>query len=154
MRMNAAVHRTLLLSALVLVQACGGSAPRAALTQNALPPGMTIEQFLRAANEKDLDTMASLFGTRDGPVTRTWSAQEVDDRMYLLAEVLRHSDYTIQGEQIVPGRRDEATRILVALVIDTDTVQVPFTLVRSGRVGHWLIEDIPIDRVTRGVRGR
>jgi hypothetical protein len=51
--------------------------PTAIDSAPALAPAMTIERFLRAVNQNDLDTMASLFGTREGPVTRTWSRQEV-----------------------------------------------------------------------------
>ncbi|HEX6307897.1 MAG TPA: hypothetical protein VFZ69_06905 [Longimicrobiales bacterium] len=114
-----------------------------------LAPAMTIERFLRAANQNDLDTMAALFGTREGPVTRSWSKKEVDERMLVIANVLRHSDYTIAGEQLVAGRRDEATQINVQMVISGNTLMVPFTLVRTD-AQNWLIENIGIDAVTRG----
>jgi hypothetical protein len=148
MRMNASLHARLLLGA-VLVTACGGSAPRA-VDQTVIAPTMTIERFLRAANQNDLDTMASLFGTRDGAIAVTWPRQEIDSRMFLLASVLRHSDYTIGAEQIVPGRREEATRYQVRLTVSGERVDVPFTLVRTARSREWLIEDIDIERVTRG----
>jgi hypothetical protein len=147
MRMNAALPGTLVLG-LLLAVACGGSAPRAA--DPAMPePTLSIEQFLRAANQNDLDTMASLFGTRDGSVTRVWSREEIDQRMFLLASVLRHSDYTIGTPQIVPGRREEATQYTVRMVIEGDTVNVPFLLVRSPRARHWMIEKVDIEAVTR-----
>src|SRR5687767_5459825 len=81
-----------LLGALLLCTACSAAAAR---RDPAVPPSMTIERFLRAANEKDLDTMISLFGTRDGSVKSEWSKQEADARMFVLASVLAHSDYTI-----------------------------------------------------------
>jgi hypothetical protein len=97
--------------------------------------------------------MASLFGTRSGPVSRTWSRKEVDERMLLLANVLRHTDYSIMGEQIVAGRRDEATQLNVRMVINGATHQVPFIMVRTDNQ-NWLIENIGIDQVTRGRSGR
>lgn len=138
-----------LLLGVVLLSACAGSGPRDAApgSDSGLAPTMIVERFLRAANQNDLDTMATLFGTSDGPISRTWSRQESDERMFLLASLLRHTDYSIAGERIVPGRRDEATHIDVRLAVSTGTVQVPFTLVRS-RNRQWLIENIGIERVT------
>jgi hypothetical protein len=109
---------------------------------------MTVERFLRAANQNDLDAMAALFGTRDGAVSRQWPKRERDERMFLLASLLRHTDYAVVGEQIVPGRRDEATQLNVRLVMAQGPVQVPFTLVRSR--DQWLVESIDLEPITRG----
>ena len=140
-----------LMIGLVLFSACAGSAPRTGMSSS-VGPALTIERFLAATNQNDLDTMASLFGTRDGSVTRTWSQKEIDERMLIFASVLRHTDYTIAGEEVVAGRRDEATQLNVDMVIQGDTVQVPFLLVRTGGQ-DWLIENIGIERVTRGPGG-
>lgn len=151
MPFSAARTTGLLLGVLLLLSACGGSTARnadaAAGANSGLAPTMIVERFLRAANQNDLDTMASLFGTRDGPVSRSWSRQESDERMFLLASLLRHTDYTVTGERIVPGRREEATNIDVRLVVSTGPVSVPFTLVRA-RNRQWLIEQVGIERVT------
>ncbi|HUF52100.1 MAG TPA: hypothetical protein VMN60_14845 [Longimicrobiales bacterium] len=144
MRLSAAARPTSLLAVLVLFAACAGAPAR----DPRVPATLTIERFLTAANQNDLDTMISLFGTRDGSVQGKWSKQEADSRMFLLASVLRHTDYSIGPEQIVPGRRDEATQFVVRLVTAQTTVQVPFQLVWSRR-GQWLIENIPVDRITR-----
>jgi hypothetical protein len=109
---------------------------------------MTIERFLKAVNQNDIDTMASLFGTRDGSVTQTWTKKEIDTHMFLMTSILRHSDFNIAGEQIVPGRRDEATQYNVRMMIKNDTAIVPFTMVRS-KNNAWLIENICLNRVTQ-----
>jgi hypothetical protein len=136
------------LLALVLNSACGSSA-RA--PESALAPAMVVERFLRAANSNDIDTMGRLFGTRAGPIAERDSRKDLDDRMIVIASVLRHTDYQIQGEQIVPGRRDEATQLVVRLVNGERRYELPFTLVQSGRWG-WLIENIPLELITN--RGR
>jgi len=146
-----AVRPASLLFGLALLSACAGSATRAAV-DSSFGPAMTIERFLRATNQSDLDTMASLFGNRDGSINRVWSQREIDDRMLIFASVLRHSDYTIASEQQVAGRRDEATQLNVQMVISGDTLEVPFTMVRTVNQ-NWLIENIGIDVVTRGARG-
>jgi hypothetical protein len=144
MRSSAVRSAGLLLGVLFVASAC----VRTVTPEPAFAATMTLERFLRAANQNDLDTMAALFGTTDGSVTRTWSKREVDDRMFLLASLLRHSDYSILGETIVPGRRDEATQLNVRLVVAQGPVQVPFTLVRSRN--QWLVEKVDIEPITRG----
>jgi hypothetical protein len=133
---------------LALLSACASSSSRTGV-DSSVGPAMTVERFLRATNQNDLDTMASLFGNRDGSVTRVWSKKEVDERMLIFSSVLRHTDYAIVGEEIVAGRRDEATQLNVRMVIQGDTLQVPFTMVRTANQ-NWLIENIGIEHVTRG----
>lgn len=154
MRMSGVRFPGLMMAAMVVLSACASSSPPPAASAgmagaSGLAPTMTIERFLRAANQNDLDAMSNLFGTRDGPVARTWSRREIDDRMFLLASLLKHTDYTIGNEQIVPGRREEATQFNVRLVLQQGPVQVPFVMVRS-RNNQWLVENIDIQRITRG----
>jgi hypothetical protein len=143
----------LVLGLLVVLPACGSKpVPASSAGQAAQPayaPVMTIERFMRAVNQRDLNTMARLFGTREGPVTQTWSAKEVDERMKVLAEVLRHNDYAIGREDVVSGRRGEATQITVNITRGQRVVGVPFVLVRSARESDWLIENIALDKLTR-----
>jgi len=130
----------------------GGCVTRTTSTASALAPAMVVERFLRAANSNDLDTMARLFGTRDGPIAQRESRKNADDWMFALASVLRHTDYQILNEQIVPGRRQEATQLVVRLSIGELRYDLPFTLVQSKDDG-WLIENIPVDLLTNR-RGR
>jgi hypothetical protein len=108
---------------------------------------LVIEQFLRAVNAKDLDTMARLFGTVAGPITVRDSQKDIDNRMFAIATILRHEDYSIEAMQIVPGRRDEATLVNVSMTVQGRSVRVPYTLVWS-KDGNWLVEQIGIEAVT------
>lgn len=137
-----------LLAAALAVAGCTRTVAAPAAGQG-MPPAMTIERFMRAANQNDLGTMSSLFGTRDGPIARQVPERESDMRMFLLASLLRHSDYAIGTEQVVPGRRDEATRFTVTVTREQRSVEVPFTLVRSGD-SYWLIEFVCVERITQG----
>jgi hypothetical protein len=129
---------------LVLAAAC---VTTTVASQSELAPAMVVERFLRAANSNDIDTMGRLFGTSAGPVAARDSRKEVDDRMFVLASVLRHTDYQILNEQIVPGRRQEATQLVVRIVNGERRYELPITLVQTERWG-WLIENIPLDRIT------
>lgn len=153
MRFSGVRNLGLLLAAMVLAPACASAPPVASAPDTDLAPTMTIERFLRAANQNDLDTMASLFGTRDGTIARSWTRKEIDDRMFLFSSLLRHTDYSISAEQIVPGRREEATQYTVTLQLQQGPVQVPFTMVRTGG-RQWLIENIAIERITHPGRNR
>jgi hypothetical protein len=110
---------------------------------------MVVERFLRAANSKDLDTMAKLYGTKEGPFDRMGSRKEIDDRMFLMASVLKHSDYKIMGEELVPGRRDDQTQVILQLTQGPDNrkVTVPFLMTRYKN--SWLIENIHMEIITQ-----
>lgn len=137
--------------AVVFLAACGGASrpePRNPMPANSeVATQLVIEQFLRAANSNDLDTMARLFGTVDGSILNRDPRQLVDEQMFALASILRHDSFTIQRFEIVPGRRDEAMRAIVNMKIGQRNIDVPYTLVWSNG-GSWLIEQIEIQRIT------
>lgn len=136
----------------------------------AVAPALSVERFLQAANQQDLDTMARIFGTYDGPVGDTGSTlgcafkkmgswiglsdacinrMDVELRMNTIALILRHDDYEIGQDQTVPGRQHPTSMVPVTLVQGQNRIQgIPFTVVRSGS-GRWLIEQIDLERVTR-----
>jgi hypothetical protein len=112
-----------------------------------------LEQFLRASNAaaasdtSGLVTMGRLFGTKAGPTTGVDSRKIVEQRMYLIASILRHDDYRILGEQLVPGRLQEARQINVEMTMGPRKVTVPFTMVRTSHDG-WLVENIALEIIT------
>lgn len=137
-------------------------------------PIMSVERFLQAANVRDLDGMSRLFGTVDGPVAETggtigcgfkklgsWfgigerceTRQEVEIRMDMIAEIIRHEDYTIVSEVPVAGRLGPSSRIGVNMRVNgRDIDDVPFIVVRTGE-GRWLVEEIGLTRITGGRGG-
>jgi hypothetical protein len=120
---------------------------------SAVAPGLVLERFLRAANaaaandSMGIVAMGRLLGNKQGPVSEQWPRQEVQQRMFLTASILRHDDYKILGEQIVPGRLHEARQINVEMVMGQRRVTVPFTLVRTS-ADNWLVESVALENVT------
>ncbi|MGH7469136.1 MAG: hypothetical protein ACRENP_14360 [Longimicrobiales bacterium] len=120
---------------------------------SAVAPGLVLEQFLRAANAAAANdtagivVMGRLLGNKEGPVSQQWPRQEVQQRMFLTASILKHDDYKILGEQIVPGRLHEARQINVEMAMGPRRVTVPFTMVRS-KADNWLIESVALENVT------
>lgn len=137
----------------------------------AVAPMLSVERFLQASNDRDIYTMARLFGTEDGSVLETGSTigcgfkklgswfgmgdrcqtiQEVELRMDAIAMIVRHDDYTIVSESSVAGRRNPTSRIGVDLLIGERTItDVPFVVVRTGE-GRWLVEEIDLARIAGG----
>ena len=110
-------------------------------------PSLVVEQFLRAANARDLMRMGQLFGTKEGAIASRDPRQQVEQRMFAIASILQHDDFEIQSEQLVPGRTSEATRLMVKLTIDKRPYSVPFTMVRY-KSSDWLVEQVGIDVIT------
>lgn len=164
------MRRFVLLSLPLLVTGCSTTAGPSAEAAS-VAPILSVERFLQATNARDLESMARIFGTEDGPVAETggtigcgfkklgswiglgrrcatWA--EVELRMDAIAQILQHGDYTIASERSVPGRAHPTSRIGVNLVVSGETIlDVPFVVVRTGG-GRWLIEEIGLTRITGG----
>lgn len=109
---------------------------------------LSVERFLQAANARDLEAMRRLFGTYEGPITG--DQQELELRMSVIAEILRHEDYRIVGEQRETGREHPTTRVMVTITKDGRQIpDVPFLVVQTTS-GGWLIEQVDLERITRG----
>lgn len=153
--------------AMLLVSGCSTSrVSRGAAT--AVAPQLSVERFLQAANSRDLQSMARLFGTKGGPIGDTGSSfgcfwkrigtlfggdsclkwQDVELRMNIIAQVLAHEDYRIVGEERVAGRNVETTRLGVNLTINGRMIRdVGFTVVRAGEA-RWLVQAVELEKIT------
>ena len=111
-----------------------------------MAPVLSVERFLQAANARDYDAMARLFGTVDGPIEG--ESHEIEFRMATIAEILAHEDYEIVSEERAPGRRNPTNRVGVTIVKDGQVIRnVPFMVVRS-EDGDWLVEQIDLPKIT------
>lgn len=129
---------------------------------------LSVERFLQAANERDVQAMGRLFGTPEGSAMETGSTfgcmfkkigswfggspcvqrEEVEIRMDAVASILQHRDYRITDERRVAGRTTPTTRIMVDMTTEhgVDVNAVPFEVVRSGE-GRWLVQRVDLERV-------
>ena len=163
------MRRALILSlAALLVSGCASG--RARTNQaSAVAPQLVVERFLQAVNTRDLVSMSRLFGTSGGPIgdtgssfgcfwkrigtlfggdsCRTW--QDVELRMDVIAEILRHEDYRITSDQSVAGRNVQTIRLGLAFELSGGrTIQdVGFTLVAAGG-SRWLLQEIELAKIT------
>ncbi|GMR12359.1 MAG: hypothetical protein BMS9Abin29_0548 [Gemmatimonadota bacterium] len=158
----------LLLLAALLVSGCASSRVRTNQA-SAVAPQLVVERFLQAVTSRDLVSMSRLFGTPSGPIGDTGSSfgcfwkkisvivggdscvkwRDVELRMDVIAEILRHNDYRITSERRIAGRDVQTVRLGVELKM-TDGRIVPdigFTLVPAGDA-RWLLQEIELAKIT------
>lgn len=139
------MRRLAILLPLVVLVGCGG---RDTVTAMESPgPALVVERFLQAANVNDLYTMTQLFGTSRRTIDQIETRERAERRMQVLASLLRHEDYRVQGQRAVPGRLNDATELLVELRTAERTIVVPHLVVRRAG-GGWIIERIDIEPIT------
>jgi hypothetical protein len=131
--------------------ACAGSQGVRTPASESPGPALLVERFLRAANANDLDTMTQLFGSRDRTIVQLEGRTQGEQRMYVLASLLRHDDWALQGQRTVPGELLDATDLLVELRQGPRSTVVPFKVVRR-KDGGWIIERIDVTPLTSDAR--
>jgi len=158
------------LAVLALVLAVPAACTRYVVETPAAAVGaqLSVERFLQAANQRDVQAMGRLFGTSDGSAMETGSTfgcmfkkigswfggsactrkEDVEIRMDAIASVLQHQDYQIIEERRVAGRTAPTTRVLVDMTTDVgrEVAAVPFEVVRTGE-GSWLVQRVDLERV-------
>lgn len=128
---------------------------------------LSVERFLQAANDRDVQAMGRLFGTSSGPLGDTGSTfgcffkkvgswfggnactrrVDVELRMDAIASVVQHQDYRILREEPVAGRTSLTRRVLVDLEMEGRQVSgAPFVVVQTGE-GRWLVEEVPLEMI-------
>lgn len=158
---------TALAAVVVGLSACSTTVVRPAGAA-AVAPQLTVERFLQAANDRDLDSMGRLFGTRNGAIGDTGSTfscfwkkigswlggsscvdrAQVEVRLDAIARVLQHENYVLDGEEMVAGRAAPTRRVFVDLTLDGGgAVQnVPFEVVQGGEQ-RWFVERVDLERI-------
>ncbi len=164
------------LLAAAAVAGCGMSASNNGLRSPSAPdptPGYVrvVAEFLEAAGRRDHGAMAARFGTGGGPIGETGGAfgcafrrvgswvglgdrclrrAEAELRMDVIARVLAHESYRVEGEEGVVGRGRAAVRVRVEVVTGGRGVVVPFVVIRADD-GRWLVEEVGLGRLTRNL---
>lgn len=128
--------------------ACGGGGAQAAPAMGSPGPALVVERFLQAVNAGDLETMTELFGTPTRTIVQLDGRSKAEQRMHVLASMMRHDDYEILGQRAVPGRLREATELQVQLRIGARSVNVPHLVVRK-KSGGWIVERVDLEQLTQ-----
>ena len=112
-------------------------------------PELTIRNFMTAVQSNNLPAMSQLWGTKDGPATRTMNADEARKRLSVMQVYLRHDSYEVTPsfERLSDGRSEVFD---VRIMRDQCTPVVPFTVVRAGN--GWLIQGIDLTQAGNPAR--
>jgi len=110
-------------------------------------PSVAVERFLQLSADEEYRQMGYVFGTARGPVIHRDAPGDVEQRMYGIALVLEHSEFSILRESAVPGRGGEAIRVDARILQRGEPIVVPFVTVR-GPGGRWLVENVRLEAVT------
>ena len=160
--------RRLVLAVLTLLVSAGCTTQSRQVAVAPVAAQLSVERFLQAANERDVEAMGRLFGTSDGSLMETGSTfgcffkkvgswfggaacterTDVELRMDAIASIIQHVDYRIVREEPVAGRVSPTRRVIVDMSMPENrrAAGVPFIVVQTGE-GRWLVEQVPLEQV-------
>ncbi|MFA6130625.1 MAG: hypothetical protein WC731_06575 [Candidatus Omnitrophota bacterium] len=109
----------------------------------AVSPSAAIQQFLAAAQRKDLTAMANVWGTEKGPASQNMSQRELERRELIMIQCLPHEQATLGTPAPSEAGR---LRIPVEITLLTRKAKPIFTVVR-GPKDRWYVENLEIDQL-------
>jgi hypothetical protein len=132
--------------------ALGGCASAGGLWQRAevygaLTAESAVSQFLDGANRSDYRLMARLFGSGDGPAESDLGRVETEQRMFVLASLLRHASYSLREMEVA---MEGGRRRLIADMVGTRNGDVSVPFATASYQGRWFVEQIFTDALTPG----
>lgn len=104
---------------------------------------LAVEQFLKAANEKDIQAMSIVFGTKNGPARETMDRTELEKREIILACYFAHDSARVLGED---RGSDGHREVRVELKKGNLTRQSTFYAIQ-GPGGRWYVDNMDIAAV-------
>lgn len=125
----------------------GGASPTIEDAYGALSAESAVGQFLDAAKRNDYGLMARLFGTTDGPAIERMGRVEVEQRMFVLASILRHQSYSLRPMGVAEA---EGKRRVIAEMVGTRNGDATVPFVAASNQGRWFVEQIMTDDLTSG----
>lgn len=134
--------------------ASGGRAPvddrgASGLLGGGATPDEAVDRFLAAVRVTDHAAMLALFGTAAGPVDASDPAEGWQERVTLIARLLRHDAYLTRSRAAIAGSAGASWRVGVDLRAGRrHHDDVGFRVVRSEE-GAWLIERVELENLMR-----
>jgi hypothetical protein len=125
----------------LLLAACsgGGTTPQA---EPATSAAGAVRSFMQAVADSNVGKMASLWGTANGPASRTRQPPDWERRVAIMQAYLRNDSFRITSdvpEQTDPNRRAQQ----VEIKRQTCTWSVPFVTIKA-RDGSWLVTQVDL----------
>ncbi|HET6837795.1 MAG TPA: hypothetical protein VFH24_07105 [Gemmatimonadales bacterium] len=122
----------------LLVAGCGGGST--APVQPTTSAAAAVRGFMQAVADSNVDKMASLWGTANGPASQTRQPPDYERRVAIMQAYLRNDSYRVTSDvEETPTRRT----LQVQLRRKTCTWSVPFVSLKTNS-GSWLINQVDL----------
>jgi hypothetical protein len=129
------------LGSVLLLAACGGGTSAQNPTQPVSTASEAVRGFMQAVADSNLDKMASLWGTANGPASKTNVPPDYRRRIAVMQAYLRNGSFRITSDQ--PQATENRRAIQVELKRDTCTWSVPFVAIKTVN-GTWLVNQVDL----------
>lgn len=129
--------------------ASGGSTPATGDAYGAADAEEVVKRFVEAVRVADHQAMARLFGTTDGPAERRLGRAEVEQRMFILAALMRHESHQVRPERLTEG--PDELRFMVEMT-GTRSGDVLVPIVVANHRDRWYVSQVVTDSFTGGRR--
>jgi hypothetical protein len=133
------VTKQLWLGVGLFVAACGGGG--AAQVEPASSASGAVRSFMQAVADSNLAKMASLWGTANGPASKTRQPPDWERRVAIMQAYLRNDSFRITSD--VPERGENRRTQQVEIKRRSCTWSVPFVTVKA-RDGSWLVTQVDL----------
>jgi hypothetical protein len=128
------------LGTVLLLVACGGGGGAPAVKPATSANG-AVQSFMQAVADSNVEIMASLWGTVNGPASKTKQPPDWQRRVAIMQAYLRNQAFRITSDQ--PEAGPDRRALQVEIKRDTCTWSVPFVAVKT-REGAWLVTQVDL----------
>lgn len=125
----------------------GGAGATIEDAYGARSPEAAVGQFLDAAKRNDYALMARLFGNTEGPAIERMGRVDVEQRMFVLASILRHESYSLRPMGVAEA---EGKRRVIAEMVGTRNGNATVPFVAASSRGRWFVEQIMTENLSGG----
>lgn len=129
------------LGTVLLLVACGGGGGGAPAVQPATSANGAVRSFMEAVADSNVEKMASLWGTANGPASKTNQPPDWQRRVAIMQAYLRHQSFRITSD--VPETGQNRRALQVEIKRDACTWTVPFIAVKA-REETWLVTQVDL----------
>jgi hypothetical protein len=109
---------------------------------------MAVRRFLNGIDARDYMAMGRQFGTRQGPAEARMGTTQLEQRMIVLAGLLRHDDYSLRREDLAQLGPHRSRFVATLSGTREGEVALPFVTART-EDGRWYVERIDVNPLTR-----
>ena len=129
----------------LLLAACGGTP---ATVQPAKSAAAAVQAFMQAVADSNISKMASLWGTTNGPASKTNQPTDWERRVAIMQAYLKNDSFRLTSDV---GESEARRALQIEIRRKTCTWSVPFVAVKIGD-GSWLVNQVDLTQAGNPAR--